>query len=353
MAEVLARSRFQRFWIAAVGAAVIAAGAAALLTPRGAGRPAAPAVPPPWRVALVYAAPAENDPFARTEVVYRASRTGAHPVRLAVGIDPLLSPDGRFVAYRTDSPRRGPGPLQVLSLAGGPTRLLPDATGALAWSPDSRLLAVTSTHGPAVVNVRTGRWRALPRLPLEGSFSFSPDGTQLALASGLMIYTVSLRTHEVRRLTGDHRSWSPLWGPGGIAFERFGVDGHGDRCGNCHGDVWLMDAGGGHPRQLTHTRAGIYPAAWSADGRRLLAAYPATHNGRLYAVDVASGTARALTPFVGDLFPQGLSRDGRSVLAAIGCGGMHTVTGIVETIPFAGGRPTVIVRGPCRASWNA
>jgi hypothetical protein len=121
---------------------------------------------------------------------------------------------------------------------------------------------------------------------------------------------------------------------------------------NCHGDVWVIDEDGGDSHQLTHTRAGIYPAAWSADGQHLLAAYPATNNGQLYVVDAASGAARPLTPFVGDLYAQGLSRDGRTVLAAIGCGEIVSPYGIVETIPFAGGRPTVIVRGPCRASSN-
>jgi hypothetical protein len=38
---------------------------------------------------------------------------------------------------------------------------------------------------------------------------------------------------------------------------------------------------------------------------------------------------------------------------AIGCGGTSSLFGRVETIPFAGGRPTVIDRGPCRATWNA
>ena len=85
----------------------------------------------------------------------------------------------------------------------------------------------------------------------------------------------------------------------------------------------------------------------------MLAAYPATNNGKLYAVNVATGRARALTPFVGDLNAEGLSRNGNTVLAAIGCGELMTIRGIVETIPFSGGPPTTIVRGPCRASWDA
>jgi Tol biopolymer transport system component len=118
------------------------------------------------------------------------------------------------------------------------------------------------------------------------------------------------------------------------------------------GDVWLLDLHTGRSRRLTHTGAGIYPVAWSSDGTRLLAANPATHNGRLWAVDVRTGRARDLTGWVGDLFPQGLSRNGKTILAAIGCGGTISPFGIVETLPFAGGRAHVIVRGPCRASWN-
>jgi hypothetical protein len=48
----------------------------------------------------------------------------------------------------------------------------------------------------------------------------------------------------------------------------------------------------------------------------------------------------------------GLSRDGKTVLAARGCGELATPFGLVETIPFGGGSPTVIVKGPCAASWN-
>jgi hypothetical protein len=47
-----------------------------------------------------------------------------------------------------------------------------------------------------------------------------------------------------------------------------------------------------------------------------------------------------------------LSSDGKTVLASVGCGGMVSPYGYVETIPFTGGKPHVIARGPCRASWN-
>jgi Tol biopolymer transport system component len=289
--------------------------------------------------------------IAHREVIYATSPVDTHPHRLAVGASPLLSPDGTRVAY-IGGPLQHPTGVRLIGTLGGAPRVVGISGEPIAWSPDSRLLAVQGPHGLAIVDARTLRVTPM-RLPEASyNFSFSPDGRALAFqhstGAGSDIYMVARTGGRIHRLTGGHRTGFPLWGPTGIAFERFGAD----RCANCHGDIWVMDDDGSDPHQLTHTHAGIYPAAWSTDGRRLLAAYPATHNGELYAVDVEPGDARPLTSFVGDLYAQGLSRDGRTVLAAIGCGGTASPFGLVETIPFAGGRPTVIVRGPCRASSN-
>ena len=338
-------------WAAGALAAIVIAGfvlvARVVSEPSGA-RPI-PTMPVPGRVALVYAKPAGTRLIVGPEVIYVASPLGQHPRRLASGESPLLSPNGNLVAYVSYSQAKAD--LRLIPTAGGRPRAVGVQGQPLVWSWDSRLLAVQGAGGLVIVNARTLR-TTLIRLP-DGvqNVTFSPDGRTLAFDqgtdSGSDIYTVSSTGGPIRRLTDDDRSSSPLWGPGGIAFERFDSD----RCGAC-GDVWLMNAAGGDVRRITHTDAGIYPAAWSANGRRLLAAYPAMHNGQLYAIDVASGRARPLTPLIGDLYPQGLSRNGRTVLAAIGCGGMISPYGVVETIPFAGGPPRVIARGPCRASSN-
>jgi Tol biopolymer transport system component len=307
-------------------------------------------LPTPKRVLLVYAKPSGSPPFGGPNVIYRSTPNGRNPVRLVIGDDPVVSPDGRWVAFwRGES--NGPGRLFVISTSGGQPRALPaDSNGEVVWSWDSRLVAMGSLGRATVVDVRRGTARRFKVPQGSGNYSFSPDGKTLAFSHstgrGANILILRLTDGRVTSLTSDDRSYAPLWGPQGIAFERFT-----DRC--CHGDVWLMNAQGGDVHQLTHTHAGIYPAAWSASGTRLLAAYPAAHNGKLYAVDVKTGNARALTGFVGDLFPGGLSRDGTTVLANIGCGGTTSPYGMIETIPFTGGRPKVIVRGPCRATWTA
>jgi dipeptidyl aminopeptidase/acylaminoacyl peptidase len=304
------------------------------------------------RTQLVYAVATSID--AGHEWIWRARPDGTHRVRLVEGRNPQLAPNGRVVAYA-----RSPRELFVVPISGGKPRLLRRVRGhdfsiaGFAWSPTSRQIVTAEDTSLVLVDVETGRARTLatsprPRLVGVGDPSFSPDGGKIAFdrfdQTGGDLELVDIRTARVRKLTSDHRSMVPVWGPRGIAFNRGGaIRG---------GDVWLLDPNGRKLRRLTHTQAGIYPAAWSADGKRLLAANPATHNGRLWAVDVRSGRARDLTGWVGDLFPQGLSRDGKTILAAIGCGGLVSPYGVVETLPFAGGRAHVIVKGPCRASWN-
>ena len=304
------------------------------------------------RTQLVYAVPTS---FSGNHAwIWRARPDGTHPVRLAKGRNPQLAPNGRLVAYT-----RARDELYVVSISGRKPRLVRRAAGdhgfisGFVWSPTSRRIAVVELRSLVLVDVETGRARPFartrnPHLPGAGDPSFSPDGSRIVFdridQTGGDLEVFDIRTGRTRGLTSDHRSMLPVWGPGGIAFSRFRSGGR--------GDVWLLDPGTRKPRRLTQTDAGINPIAWSADGTRLLAANPAIHNGRLWAVDVRSGRARDLTGWVGDLFPQGLSRDGKTILAAIGCGGLTSPYGVVETLPFAGGRAHVIVKGPCRASWN-
>jgi Tol biopolymer transport system component len=338
-------------WWGALLALVALVGLGIWASMRGGSDAGSPAVaqPAPVRVALVFAKPVASptSPFdGGPETIYLASPTGNNPRRLARGADPAISTDGRWVVYRRDT-RAQPGGLLIISTGGGTPRQLPASSDdPVVWSPDSRLVAATGsgTGHLTIVNVGSGKAITLRVPQASYGYSFSPDGTELSFThstgSGQNVYSVSTSSGAVRQLTDEGRSSSPLWGPAGIAFARLG-------------DVWLMDEDGGDIHQLTHTHAGIYPAAWSSDGARLLAAYPANHNGKLYSLNVSTGDVKDLTGFVGDLYAQGLSRDGKTILAAIGCGGTISPFGRVETIPFAGGRPTVIARDPCRASWNA
>jgi Tol biopolymer transport system component len=295
---------------------------------------------------LVYAKP--NAMGNAPETIWRARADGSQAKRLASGDSPAVSPDGRWIAFG-----RGVD-LLVMPAAGGAAEKVYTFTGrgaeagAPTWAPNSRHLAFETNDGLAVLDLRSLHTTVVAANAASWP-SFSPDSRKIVYPAGDHrgddLYVVPTRGGTPVRLTYDHKSFAPVWGKPGIAFDHFT---HG-----AFSDIWLSDGTPHHIRQLTHTGAGASPIAFSADGKKLLAANPAMHNGRLWAVDVATGDARPLTPWVGDLFAQGLSADGSTVLAAIGCGGLGLPWGVVETIPFAGGKPHVIVHGPCRASWNA
>jgi Tol biopolymer transport system component len=215
------------------------------------------------------------------------------------------------------------------------------------WAPDSFRLAVVAGGSLVVLDRGSGPQLIAASDVMQASSvgdpSFSPDSQKLVYLrsdrAGGDLVVADLQSGDTTPLTDDDASGSPVWGAGVIAYDR-------DK------DVWLIDGDGSHARRLTHTGAGIVPVAWSADGSRLLAANPPLNNGRLWVVDAATGRAHALTGWTGDLYGQTLSRDGSTVLAGVGCGGRPTPFGLIETIPFAGGAPRVLVRGPCRATWS-
>jgi Tol biopolymer transport system component len=246
-----------------------------------------------------------------------------------------------------------------VSSSGGRPRLLRRILGTtalvsrLVWSPDSRRLVSAETHGLFLIDLDSGRARLVAGTAGGGVtyLSFAPDGHAIVYElndwtgpeTGPDLYIYDLARNRARRITYDHRAQSPVWGAHAIAFKR----GRSRR----RGDVWLVDSNGRHLRRLTHIGAGIYPAAWSADGARLLAANLGD-NGRLWAVDAHTGHARTLTGWVRGLFSLGLSRDGSTILASVGCSDPRNFRGVVETVPFAGGKARVIVNGPCYANWN-
>lgn len=296
---------------------------------------------------LVYAKP--NAPLAgytgHQEDVWVAQLDGSRPWKLGSGVMPSVSPDGRLVAFGNGA--------QVLleSVQGGPAAVLytfggqwPVLYAPPVWAPDSEHVAIEAERGRLVVVDVATRQRSL--LPATDDFSFSPDSRHLVYEARGDLYVIRATGGPPRQLTHDRKEAGPVWGKPGIVFTRFRSRSH-------TADLWLTNPNRTRMRRLTHTGVGFWPAYFSADGTKLLAAIPATHNGQLWAVEVRTGMARALTPFVGDLYAQGLSRDGKTVLASVGCGGTLSPYGYVETIPFAGGKPHLIARGPCRASWNA
>lgn len=311
-------------------------------------------------------------------VVFAANEDGSAAHRIGSGSNPRVSPDGQTAAfYRLGDSSRS-SELLVASTAGGPVKKL--ASGwqdpfVFAWSPDSTTIAVLL--GPELgkqrlttIDVASGEQHTIAS-GYFGGVSFAPEGGALVYArsnkefgTNSDVYrfvipepgTVFVRAPQPERLTSDHRSSSPLWGPSGtIVFVKH--LGEKQRRYGPKNDLFLMDSGGDHVRRLTNTKVGalltgLSPTEWSANGKHLLAEFGGQDTSYAVTVNPKTGAERALTRerevgFVG----AAISKNGKSVLGSLG--GFEPGPGHeVVSIPYKGGRAKVLAKNASEPDWS-
>jgi TolB protein len=216
--------------------------------------------------------------------IWTATATGtkAHRLtpRFASYDSPRWSPNGKRILY-TRSPDSNVGDLYTMDANGKHVREV-SFTGTdfeAAWSPDGRQIAFTSglDSGTSPLYtmdaVGTNR-RAIvaDQAELDGA-AWSPDGTRIAYQAYFFgappspdeIWTVAPDGGDPQELSQPGVAYDddwPAWSPDGrqVAFVS-------DRSGDS--DIWVMNADGTNPHDLTNHPANDVTPTWSPDGRKI------------------------------------------------------------------------------------
>ncbi len=217
---------------------------------------------------------------------------------------PVLSPDRNTLAFGRSS-GAGQGDVYLCDSAGkGIRRLTFDdhEVQGIAWTPDGQDIVYAANRSAG----RSQLWRVpayggSPRMltvaGLNAAFpAIAPSGNRLVYvesASGASLWRARLNPggeaeedRELVRSTG-RESW-PAYSPDGrrLAYisDQTGAD-----------EVWLCDAEGANPLQLTHFNGSrVARPRWSPDGRLLLIAHDGARGPGLYTIPVpAKGAALA------------------------------------------------------------
>ncbi len=132
---------------------------------------------------------------------------------------------------------------------------------------------------------------------------FAPDARSLVYQSGCRepsadLYSIESDGRGLRQLTRTRQhETQPRWSPDGRSIVYARWDSAGLARQGCPETIWVADASGLHPRQLTQPIPDRFDGSpsWSPDGREILFSRSSTTSyGELFVVPVSGGRARDL-----------------------------------------------------------
>jgi TolB protein len=275
---------------------------------------------------------------------------------LSRNLSPSWSPDGRKVVFST--PRDGNWDVLVVNADGSGQRRLtrdPARDGLPAWSPDGRLIAfVRDRNGNDrvyVMNADGSGQRMLARR--GGSFAWSPNGRKIAFLGcprgiGVINADGSGQVALTPRPPAS-RCANLVWSPDGRKIAFAGASGSGGNCGEFCFAVWVVDADGSAPQNLTRKQGARVPGpvafepVWSPDGRKI--AFVSDRDGSLgvYVMNSDGSVQRRLASLASD---PAWSPDGQKLVFASqrdGAAGLYVVNA-------DGSRRRTLTRSPASAN---
>jgi Tol biopolymer transport system component len=263
--------------------------------------------------------------------------------------EPQISPDGRLLAFvRSGAHSYGNQDVWVQPVSGGEARRLTFGKYAfaiaLSWTPDGAEI-VFSTHGSVI---------RMARVPLAGGapqpvVGVGEGATDSSIRGNLMVYVQSSGSwvEEVWRLSHPRTSPSTeapqklLASAGNLAYS---PDGRRIAFESARGgvaNIWLSDADGSHPVQLTTSKSHSGTPRWSPDGRRLVFDSLEAGNWDLYVIGADGGPPRRLTLEPSEDGTGTWSRDGRSIYFHSDRSGRSEIW----RVPADGGTAVQVTRG--------
>ena len=206
------------------------------------------------------------------------SEDGSRQRSLGLGWGARWSPDGSKIAfYRQQgdnvvvlvSNRDGTGERVVFQQAAC------EGSGGLRWSPDGSRLALAGwSHDDIVTDVVSMNGDATPiGRGSCGAGDWSPDGRLIAVSSfSEGIYLLRADGSGETRLTTPAQliDEAPVWSPNGSAILFIRGKYNRETDGTYDQRLWVMNADGSRQTALTHGNREEYSARWSPDGRRIV-----------------------------------------------------------------------------------
>ena len=255
--------------------------------------------------------------FLLANGVWRFSRKPAESPLPALEIVPLVampgkeflpafSPDGNQVAFTHVGEPNTSGIYVTLVDGQKPLRLTDNPGDSHAsWSPDGREIAFVrhtkqelSIYVVSALGGPEHKLHALRESQFSNDFlGWSPDGKVLAFtersadaSNRSWIALLSLADLTARTLTSppsEYADWAPVFSPDGstVAFARTADPGD-------LGDLFVLPAKGGEPRQITFDNSLIFGLTWTKDGRDIV--FSSNRGGVpiLWRISASGGTSR-------------------------------------------------------------